>query len=212
LSHQPSQLMKLLYTSLILCFFSSAIYAQSNYHEGYVLKNNGDTVKGYINYHEWTQSPKVIDFKTATTDKKAIQFHPADLKAFGITGMEAFVSYTGYISTNKTIFPDYPQQLDTSRVLSAVFLQQIATGKNVSLYYNSDELKTRFFMAETNAKPVELKYYAYYNSYDQVTIAPVYIGQLTLYINKFAPDNSKLLFSMNRITYDQPPWKRLQIA
>jgi hypothetical protein len=195
--------MKLLYISLILCFFSSVIYAQSNYHEGYVLKNNGDTVKGYINYHEWTQSPKVIDFKTAITDKKAIQFHPVDIKAFSITGMEAFVSYTGYISTNKTIFRDYPQQLDTSKVLDTIFLQQTATGKNVTLYYNSDEIKTRFFMAETNAEPVELKYYVYYNSYNQVTTSPVYMGQLTLYTNKFAPGNSKLLYNMSRMEYDQ---------
>jgi hypothetical protein len=195
--------MKLFYFSLILFFVYSATYAQTNYHPGYIVKNSGDTIKGYINYHEWTKSPRTIDFKTSVDEKKVFQFSPVDVKAFVITGMENFVSYTGYISANKTRFPDYPQQLDTSKVLDTVFLQQMATGKNATLYYNSDELKTHFFIAETGKKPVELKYYLYYNETNQVVTDAVYTRQLMLYITKFAPDNNKLINSLRQMDYDQ---------
>ena len=195
--------MKLFKLCLLLCFFSSTIYAQSNYHEGFVLKNNGDTVKGYINYHEWTLSPKIIDFKADKDHKDVVHFRPDEIKEFRIIGMETFVSYIGIISNNKTNFPNYPEGLDTSKVLDTIFLQQIATGNNLTLYYNNDKVKMRFFIAEKHTKPEELKYYIYYNEGNQVVTAPVFNRQLQQYVNQFAPGNQKLINKLKNTEYDQ---------
>lgn len=194
--------MRFLYT-LLLAALSVAVMAQSNYHAGYVLKNNGDTLKGYINYREWTQSPKSIDFKINKSDKKEIEFTPQVIKGFQITGMETYISYAGTINTNKNAFPDLPSGLDTSVTQDTIFLKQVTTGRYLTLYYNSDELKTRLFIAEANAIPVELKYYVYYNGERQVVNSSIYNGQLLLYINKFSPGNNALISKAEKAQYDQ---------
>jgi hypothetical protein len=93
--------MRLIYLSLLV-IFPSIIFAQSNYHDGYVLKNNGDTIKGYIDYREWMISPKSIDFKINKKDKQRLQFDPTTIKRFQINGLETYVSYVGKISINKS--------------------------------------------------------------------------------------------------------------
>ena len=180
-----------------------AAIAQSNYHAGYVLKNNGDTLKGYINYREWVQSPKTIDFKINKTDKNEIEFTPQNIKGFEIDGMETYISYSGIISTNKITFPDLPEGLDTGKEQSTIFLKQVTTGKYITLYYNGDELKTRLFIAEKNAIPVELNYYVYYGDDKKVINSHVYNGQLLLYINKFCPDNNKLISDAEKVKYEE---------
>src|ERR1700749_4494076 len=92
--------------------FPAVIFAQSNYHPGYVIKNNGDTLKGLVNYREWAYSPLSIEFKTAASSS-VIEFNPRSIKAFQITGLETYISYSGKISMNRTD-PDYlPDGLDT---------------------------------------------------------------------------------------------------
>jgi len=194
--------MKFLYT-FFLALLCIAAMAQSNYHAGYVLKNSGDTLKGYINYREWVQSPKTIDFKANKNDKNEIEFTPQTIKGFQIDGMETYISYSGIISTNKITFPDLPEGLDTGKEQSTIFLKQVTTGKYITLYYNGDELKTRLFIAEKNAIPVELNYYVYYGDDKKVINSHVYNGQLLLYINKFCPDNNKLISDAEKVKYEE---------
>src|SRR5437588_1907278 len=108
--------MKSFYT-ILFTVLSSAVLAQSNYHEGYVVKNNGDTLKGYIDYREWENNPKSINFRISKDDKRTQQFAPATIRAFGISGMEAYISYTGLISNDRNHFPDLSSDLDTSKKL-----------------------------------------------------------------------------------------------
>ena len=194
--------MKLLYIFLFI-ILPSAIFAQSNYHEGYVLKTNGDTLKGYIDYREWEQSPKSIDFKTNKDDKQILSFDPQTIKGFQITGLENYVSYTGIISMNRTSFPDLPVGSDTSKTQATVFLKQVATGSHITLFYHNDLRKSRFFIAEGNEKPVELKYYQYYTDERDVTEKTIYKGQLIFYINKFNNGDTKLMNKAERTHYSE---------
>jgi len=188
---------------LLAILFPSVIFAQSNYHEGFILKNNGDTLKGYINYREWTKSPKLIDFKNNKDDKQAQQFSPQIIKGFQITGMETYLVYRGLVSMDKTNFSEIPDKLDTIKKNDTVFLKQLTTGKNLTLYYLNDDIKARYFIAEENAQPVELKYYAHYNEAREIIYLPVYKGQLSYYINKFHPENNKLIRKANNTSYQQ---------
>lgn len=194
--------MKLLSIILIIAF-PSIIFAQSNYHRGYVLKNNGDTIKGYINYREWSQQPKSIDFKINEADKQALQFNPQTIKEFQVAGMDTYTAYTGSISMDKTNFPDIAEGLDTTKKLDTIFLKQLITGKYLTLFQYGDEVKTRFFIAEINGEPVELKYHEYYNDLKQVVNSDIYKGQLLLYINKFTPGNNKFIAKVEDGSYHQ---------
>src|ERR1700723_2911225 len=103
--------MRSLFIALLIAL-PAIVLAQPNYHEGYVLKNNGDTLKGYINYREWAYSPLSVEFKPNKNSNEVLQFNPQTIKGFQITGFETYVSYIGWISTNKNIFPDIPSNLD----------------------------------------------------------------------------------------------------
>src|SRR5437879_3606317 len=117
--------MRSFYTLLIF-LLPASIFAQSNYLPGYVLQNNGDTLKGYINYREWDQCPTSIDFKHNPGDKDISKFTPRDSKGFEVSGFETYVSYIGLLSMNRTNFNNLPNKPDTLRKPAAVFLKQIA--------------------------------------------------------------------------------------
>ena len=194
--------MKFLQIALLVAF-PAIVFAQPNYHKGYVLKNNGDTLKGYINYREWAYSPLSVEFKTDPANAETLTFTAQNIKGFEITGFETYVSYNGLISMNKNIFPDIPTRYDTTRENKAVFLKQLATGKYVTLYYNNEINKNRFFIAEKNQIPVELKYYEYYDGTgNNVITHDLYRGQLLLYINKFNGGDKKIIDKIGQIKFE----------
>jgi hypothetical protein len=195
--------MKLFYYFLLACIFPLTVSAQANYHTGWVLKNNGDTLKGYINYREWNLSPKSVEFKTDKNDTKILTFTPQTIKAFAIDGMDNYITYYEMISMDKTRFPDLPANIDTSKKRDTVFLKQVATGKYLTLYYNADEIKARYFTAEANSAPVELIYHEYYVNANQTMSKPFYKGQLLIYVSKYSPQNKDLLYKINNSKYDR---------
>jgi len=192
--------MKSIYIFLIIILPVSSI-AQSNYHQGLVVKNNGDTIRGYINYREWNESPRSIDFKAGKEDKQVQHFDPLSIKGFEITGMETYVGYVGPITMGRTSFNNLPTQLDTTVKLDTIFIKQVVTGKYLTLFYHNDKIKTRFFIAERGAPPVELKYYEYVNGDQRDVSTDIYKGQLTLYISKYTQDGDKLNNSIEKMYY-----------
>jgi len=193
-----------LLTALPVC-----IFAQSNYHPGYVVKSNGDTLRGFVNYREWRQNPKSIDFKVNKTDKQVLQFDPQSIKEFQITGLETYTAYSGAISMNQTNFSNLPEELDTTLKSDNIFLRQLATGNHLTLYKYVDEIKTRFFVAETNARPEELKYYEYYNNAREIVDKSVFKGQLILYINKLHLESPGVVNKLDQAHYEQTDLEQL---
>ena len=191
-----------LFFGLLIIVLPSLTFAQSNYQKGYILKNNGDTVKGFINYHEWDKCPLSIDFKTDKKDNKVLQFNPRSVRSFSIDGMVTYDTYEGIISMNKTNSLEF-RVLDTTIKRDTIFLQQLTSGKYLTLYYHRDGVKTRFFIAEKNSTPIELKYYLYYDEQNQIASSDIYKGLLSLYINKFAPQNNKLINNVRSMKYEQ---------
>ena len=193
--------MKYFYTLLFIAL-PCIILAQSNYHEGYVIKNDGDTLKGFIDYHEWEQNPKTINFKISKDERHTLNFDPRTIKEFNITGFETYVAYQGIISIDKNKFPDLPMGLDTSKKQDSIFLQRVTNGKYLTLFYHRDAIKTRFFVAEKNTTPVELKYYQY-SDQGQLAIKEFYKGQLLFYANKYMPGDPKLAQKIEDTRFDK---------
>ncbi|MBS1532067.1 MAG: hypothetical protein JSU01_17330 [Bacteroidetes bacterium] len=200
------------FQTLLFVALPCAVFAQSNYHEGYVVKNNGDTLKGYIDAHEWSQNPRSINFKKNESDRQAVNFSPQAVKAFGLTGADTYIAYNGLISMDKNRFPDLPFAVDTTKKSDTIFLKQLVTGKYLKLFYHQDAVKTRFFVAETDTQPVELKYYQYYDSANQLEIKAFYKGQLTFYINKYMPGNAKLARDADEAKFNQADLEKIVLA
>jgi len=186
---------------LVFIALPSIVFAQSNYHEGYVLKNNGDTVKGFINYREWERSPKTIDFKSNISNIKATAYDATAIKGFGIYGMERYISFIGRITMAPNEFPNLPNDVDTTKQVDTLFLRQVTTGKYLTLYVNKDAVKTRIFIAGPEGAPTELIYYAYYDADNKIVSSPQYKGQLLLYMNKTSPNDKRLLNEISTLSY-----------
>src|ERR1700744_1323148 len=79
---------KTIVLALLILPFSS--YAQSNYKPGYVVTLKGDTLHGFIDYHEWDRNPKNISFKKDKDAGTVEKFSASNTAAFSITGMEYY--------------------------------------------------------------------------------------------------------------------------
>lgn len=199
--HQP---ITMKYFALLLFIITPFIsFSQSNYHKSFVTDNNGQTKQGYINYREWDENPKFIEFKTSLDNKKPTVYTPSVIKSFDIEGFEQYTTYSGRISLNRTHFPDIATSKDTSSKQDNVFLKVVTTGSNLSLYAYTDSLKTRFYLQDKLEQPIELLYQLYYDDTKTQSISvKTYQGQLSYYVNKYAPANSKLQNYIERSNYD----------
>jgi hypothetical protein len=188
--------MKHLYIFLFL-LSSLTLSAQTNYHSGYIVKNNGDTVKGYIDYREWDRSPKSINFKTDANNKQTDKYYPASINGFVITGMEKYISYLGKISMDKNNFPDLPLDIDTSMVRDTVFLKVVYQGSSVSLLENKDNIKLRLFIMEVNKMPMELIFHQYYGDSNNLRNVDIYRSLLLQISQIYDPADNKLITAIN---------------
>lgn len=193
------------YLENIVSEINNVKFLQSlSYFEGYILKNNGDTLKGYIEYKNWDYSPNTINFKTDKTNEKVLEFNPESIKGFQVSGSDFYISYVGTVSDNKNIFPDLPDHIDTTTKLKSIFLKQITTGSNITLYYNNEIAKDRFFIAEKNQVAVELKYYDYYDrDNNREVVHDLYKGQLKLYINKYKAGDQQLAKHVESVKFQK---------
>jgi hypothetical protein len=168
---------------LVSTFYS--VKAQKNYKPALLIKAAGDTVKGYINYKEWDENPKAIEFKLAITDAKHSRYTPDMLRGFEVIGMDKYFSYLGNISADKNKFPELANNLDTTTVRDSIFLQQVYKGSPLSLFTHSDNYKTRLFITEGNEAPSELKYYQYYTSGSSIQQVKVFQDDLLALAQKY---------------------------
>jgi len=168
--------------------------AQSNYKNGYLIKLNGDTVRGEVNYREWHTSPKSILFRQ-DNHSQPYEVAVRDVKGLNITGYEKFISYTGPVSTSTVSYINLPNYLDTAVRTDTVFLNVVYTGSSVSLLSHTDEVKTRFFVMDGN-KFQELKYYQHYNTDgSQVVTVDTYKRQLIALLAKYNANYDRSSFN-----------------
>ena len=201
--------MKQLYIVLFILTFPIVLLAQTNYHQGYVIKNNGDTLNGYINYREWQETPRVIEFKPSLQIKSATNFYPNTIQGFKLNNFESFITYVGPISTDNNVFPDLSDDLDMNTKIDTLFLKTIYANPNISLLSQVDDIKTRLFILEKGDKPVELKYYQFFG--DGATIHNLYPFRQQLFqlYNKYdIQDDKKNAMKAERLLFNENDIKK----
>ena len=197
--------MKHFYALVIFILLSFQLHAQRNFKPGYILTLNGDTIKGFVDHKEWDENPRQITFKT-TEQTTAQQYTPNTIKAFGVDQVDHFQRYIGPVTTGAVELADLSSGIDSAVVTDAIFLRIITGGKNLTLYSYNDRIKTRYFIAERNAAPVELRRYVYLDNRqsDKIREHSFYIQQLLALAIKYAPDNAALTESINKAPYKAP--------
>lgn len=145
---------------LFLLFVTSSnlLLGQENYQPGFLVKNTGDTVRGYVDYRNWEKNPKEIVFKEsleATFNK----FSPIDIKSFGVINdiyESAIVKVDSlpYKADELSLSSKFEYRRDT------IFLQTVMRGAKNLFFYKDKNSKEHFFYNE-NSVFVLLKFKEY---------------------------------------------------
>lgn len=196
--------MKYFYSIAILfTLFPLLSKAQSNYKPGYIITSKGDTLRGFIDYQDWEGSPKLFRFKTNISAEMR-RFTINDVNYAEITQLNAYQKFRIAISTDITDIQHLESFRDTSFRTDVVFLKILQKGKNVTLYSFTDDLKTRFYIKETNAEktPYELTYRIYQS--DAKTLNDkVYVKQLLDLATEFNHNNEMVANNIEHTGYNQ---------
>ena len=102
---------------LIFVIFSQSVHSQSNFKDGYIIKNNGDTLFGKINDVGTKYMCKNCKFKKSKSEAEKI-FSPKDLTSYRIKNGRYFI--TNKLNDN------------------LVFIEKIISGK-LSIYFFEDQ-------------------------------------------------------------------------
>lgn len=127
--------MKKLLTNLAFIFvFTTTMIAQADYRKGYVVKLNGDTLFGFVNFQKEAVNNSTCNFKRFDI-AIPVNYSPEKLKAYGIFGGKQYLSANIH---GKQIFIEY-----------------LVKGKLSLLYLNRGG--EHFYIYSENTKLVELK-------------------------------------------------------
>lgn len=121
---------------LIFCcvlFVSFSLKAQSDFQPGYVIKNNDDTLKGFIDLRNNEMCSKKCIFKEAETNQ-SMEFLPGEIKAY------RFIDGKYYLTKTVTI----------DSIEGAFFLEFLVEGK-ANLYFAFLKNEEYFFIEKENA-------------------------------------------------------------
>jgi len=195
--------MNLIRIAFLALLLPVVAHAQSGYKPGYIIKLNGDTLKGYINYSQRGVTPKTVDFKPELENIKAARFEPALIRGFGVTSIDQFLSYTGKVSMDRNKFPDVAATLDTTTAQSSMFLRVGYQGMPLSVFEQQDQLKVRLFVMEAGQLPKELIYYQFVdkNSGNGVRNVELYKDTLLAIAQKYNNNSARINSDINAASF-----------
>jgi len=154
------------------------MYAQKNFVQGLVVLNNGDTLRGQIDYRNWEVNPLNIQFQDNGGIKK---FSPEDLAGFEIQNEDIYISRTITKDMRPVNITDVlTKVISDTTITERVFLRELFRGKNISLYELKD-FKMRFYVTKNGSDSTEELLYKVYPNASNTAIEErnIYRDQLT---------------------------------
>lgn len=175
----------LIFGITLLCSISVSIFssAQSVQKKGYIVLNNGDTLLGWIDYHNWEKNPSAISFTKDSLISGTTKYSKYDIQAVEITGFDRYIKAiiekdTRPVTLGELLHSDIIDSLITDTVL----LRVLVKGSQFDLYELQDN-KMHFFIKKSGEDIKELKYRV--NMSDDNTsfnTEKLYINQLKNYL------------------------------
>jgi hypothetical protein len=167
-------------------------FSQENYLPGYVIKQDADTLYGYLDYRNWEKNPNKINFVKEIGDKQST-FTPNDISEFKVSD-EIYLSAVVEIeiSSNRTESLGNSPQMNFMN--DTTFLQTLVRGEKSLYYYKHVNGKDYFYIS--NGGDFDLLQYKRYLKYGdgnpRVVDNNKYVGQLVLYLTGCESLKSKL--------------------
>lgn len=177
---------------IVFSFFTVFASAKSSFQPGYIINQQGDTLKGLIDYRNWEFNPKTISFQ-ASANSEINEYAPEEIRGFGVADDE-------YTSAKVLVPLDSDQESVTPNLMDSwVFLQVRVRGLK-SLYYHKGKAESFYIKDDSGYHYLEYKKYVRKIGDDTKTAEnKKFIGQLTLYLQ----DCSTLQSSLSKTKYNK---------
>ncbi len=121
----------------LLIFHKS--FSQENFLSGYIIKDDIDTIYGYIDYRDWGKNPINIKFKRSLSSESAT-YSPLDIKGFEVNDK---IYKSGIIETEiSTLNPDKMEKDPQLKIkVDTAFVQALFVGKKSLYFYKNRDKK-----------------------------------------------------------------------
>jgi hypothetical protein len=159
----------------------SNIYGQSKFEPGYVTTSTGDTIRGMIDYRNWSQNPKAIRFRDDKTQtNKSLGIH--DLSGFQVHG-ESYERAVVSLNTTAINNNDLPEISLPELATDTVFLLKLADGTK-SLYYLRDHTdKVQLYFGKEHELLIFHKYKIIKENQTRIATVDRYRQQVKAYLD-----------------------------
>jgi len=180
------------------------ISGQNNYLPGYIIKSEGDTLKGYIDYWPWDKNPEKISFKESL--QSSIQtFSPQEIKGFNVSN-EVYLSALVDVEQS----PDNLNTLEENPELiinkETAFLQTLFDGKKPLYFYKNNKEKVQFYIKKGDIYELLVyKRYIEYSPTKGVAENRSFANQLVLYL----ADYPQVINKVRYMTYNKASFIKL---
>lgn len=144
---------------IIGVLLSHFAFCQKNYEKGFIIKSNGDTIHGFIDYRNWSKNPGKIALKEYGGQKDEDYYTPLDIKEFGVT-QDIYESAVVEVETSIYNANEINANPALSIKTDTVFLQALVKGPK-SLYVYVDGTGKELFYIK-NGSSYELLIYKKY--------------------------------------------------
>jgi hypothetical protein len=175
-----------------LILLSGICFAQPNYLPGYIIDNNLDTIRGFINYRNWERNPEAITFITAMDHPEQL-YLVTDIKQFAVAD-EIYVStiVDKMSIENFNGLLEYDAAIKT--IKDTVFLQTLARGsKDLLFLKDKDGIEQFYIQGDTSLMLLKYKKYKVDNGGGVAFVEnKTYIGQLNLLLMDCSSLHDKL--------------------
>ena len=104
---------------LMLSLISFAGFTQKKFKDGFVVLNNGDTARGYLEYKEWYTNPISVLF-TKNLNEAGVRYSTNEIIYFEYNGMGLYQRFTVGVSLDNESLSSFSVK-DTSSTVRTVF-------------------------------------------------------------------------------------------
>ncbi|MDR3715072.1 MAG: outer membrane beta-barrel protein [Puia sp.] len=159
--------MKFFLTLTFSLFSSLLLFSQERRQRGFVITNEGDTLKGWINYGNWKINPSRIVYRSDSGSTAATQYAVSEIRYFEITGADAYRSALVTRDMRSVNPLEITAQAKDTTLTAAVFLRVLVSGKKLTLYEFTD-FKNHYFIQRGTDSVEELLYKLYANADESI--------------------------------------------
>jgi hypothetical protein len=153
---------KLLFTIFISFLGINSLLCQSNFIDGGIIKLDGDTLRGQIDYQEWALNPQKIDFTKSKTAKITI-YEAKDIAGFFLTDKkeiyQSAIVDLNVENASSNLLPIYDSKRDAfsnyKPLRDTVFLLVIERGE-ANFYEYVDNNRAHYLVNKRNEPIKEL--------------------------------------------------------